>query len=197
MHSKFKLNLSHIYCRFVPIPPPSPASFASQLNYWMLGGVKRNGKTGWNSEENFLRLKGPNTLSTYTHFPVPPASHNDNNESQLTSSTVLGFSLCNRKSAELLWKFSSGGVLSFLPFVRLPMPLSRFPPSIAIYIASLLRRACTLTLCARGKTLSLSLWCSSVNSRRLEWVDSLLCRFYCFKFKLEMRSELFFLLFPW
>lgn len=170
------------------VPLSSSHTSIAPLSIKLLDAEKKaqeESKTRWNSEENSL-AKGTNTISAFAQLFLLPRY-----TTQWKTTDVISSALCNRKTLLLLWKFISRGrffcccacyayrVLSF---------------SIAIYITSFLSGCVCI---------SHSLLSSKHFHFRFDVVPtflallilnagadfSLLCRFYCFTFKLEMRSE--------
>lgn len=148
-----------------------------QFNQIMLDVTKKR-KENWVKFRRKFSGWGTNTISYYT-FSV---THSENT---LTSSSVWTLlSLCNSESLYYYGNFSQGEFFSSACFAY------RFLfSSIAIYISSFMQltparshRSCYI------KTLSFSLWCSSVLLISKPGVDSLLCRFHCFKFQIEIRK---------
>lgn len=150
MHSKFKSKfVPHLQFLFLPCLQRKHRLQVNRIKDAGEEGERRKRKATaeklgeipkniWEDKYNF----------SLTHISWFHASHNDNNENQLTSSTANGFSLCNRKALYYYGNFARGEVFFyfFLFSPRLLMLIATLSTSIAIYITSFLRRLCTLTL---------------------------------------------------
>lgn len=155
-------NALEIEAEFVPhLQFTSSHASTSAIELWMLREeAQGDGKTGWNSEVNSLAER-TKIISSYTHFLVPCLAQRQ----QWKPTDVIHtapLSLCNRKALYYYGNFAQGEFFFSSSSSRSPGYAYRVLfSSIAIYITSFLRSVCTLTL--RTKSLSLSLWCSSLS----------------------------------
>ena len=170
MHQEVKKNC----------PTFSAFPFAVRSNQIMLDIWRRKRKENW---VKFRRkFSGWQKRFNVTQFP----SHTTEKHWRHLAGMKAGLLLCNR-NAVLLWKFSQGEFFLLFRLLRLSLSLLQYRNPY-IFIHATHPRAAFI------KTLSFSLWCSSVlliSGKANFGVDTLLCRFYCFKFEIEICWEIF------